>query len=276
MEGWDQVPEYEFDDTSYKNRVYMGYEKGDTASDLIYGPNIKDWPEMSPLTENVLLKVCSKIMDPVTTTDELIPSGETSSYRSNPLGLAEFTLSRRDPGYVGRAKEMGRLEIIRRTEGAEAEIKAEPDLETLFAAIRTISGNETVTAEETEIGSVVYAVKPGDGSAREQAASCQRVLGGLANICKEYATKRYRSNVINWGMLPFQLKEEPDFEVGDYIYVPGIRAALDGDLKEIRAYVLGTAGIEPVRELMFYMADMTAEEREIVKAGCLINYNRNR
>ena len=276
MEGWDQVPEYEFDDTSYKNRVYMGYEKGDTASDLIYGPNIKDWPEMSPLTENVLLKVCSKIMDPVTTTDELIPSGETSSYRSNPLGLAEFTLSRRDPGYVGRAKEMGRLEIIRRTEGAEAEIKAEPDLETLFAAIRTISGNETVTAEETEIGSVVYAVKPGDGSAREQAASCQRVLGGLANICKEYATKRYRSNVINWGMLPFQLKEEPDFEVGDYIYVPGIRAALDGDLKEIRAYVLGTAGIEPVRELMLYMADMTAEEREIVKAGCLINYNRNR
>ena len=276
MEGWDQVPEYEFNDTSYKNRVYMGYEKGDTASDLIYGPNIKDWPEMSPLTENVLLKVCSKIMDPVTTTDELIPSGETSSYRSNPLGLAEFTLSRRDPGYVGRAKEMGRLEIIRRTEGAEAEIKAEPDLETLFAAIRTISGNETVTAEETEIGSMVYAVKPGDGSAREQAASCQRVLGGLANICKEYATKRYRSNVINWGMLPFQMKEEPDFEVGDYIYVPGIRAALDGDLKEIRAYVLGTAGIEPVRELMLYMADMTAEEREIVKAGCLINYNRNR
>ncbi len=276
MEGWDQVPEYEFDDTSYKNRVYMGYEKGDTASDLIYGPNIKDWPEMSPLTENVLLKVCSKIMDPVTTTDELIPSGETSSYRSNPLGLAEFTLSRRDPGYVGRAKEMGRLEIIRRTEGAEAEIKAEPDLETLFAAIRTISGNETVTAEETEIGSMVYVVKPGDGSAREQAASCQRVLGGLANICKEYATKRYRSNVINWGMLPFQMKEEPDFEVGDYIYVPGIRAALDGDLKEIRAYVLGTAGIEPVRELMLYMADMTAEEREIVKAGCLINYNRNR
>ena len=276
MEGWDQVPEYEFDDTSYKNRVYMGYEKGDTASDLIYGPNIKDWPEMSPLTENVLLKVCSMIMDPVTTTDELIPSGETSSYRSNPLGLAEFTLSRRDPGYVGRAKEMGRLEIIRRTEGAEAEIKAEPDLETLFAAIRTISGNETVTAEETEIGSMVYVVKPGDGSAREQAASCQRVLGGLANICKEYATKRYRSNVINWGMLPFQMKEEPDFEVGDYIYVPGIRAALDGDLKEIRAYVLGTAGIEPVRELMLYMADMTAEEREIVKAGCLINYNRNR
>ena len=123
---------------------------------------------------------------------------------------------------------------------------------------------------------MVYAVKPGDGSAREQAASCQRVLGGLANICKEYATKRYRSNVINWGMLPFQMKEEPDFEVGDYIYVPGIRAALDGDLKEIRAYVLGTAGIEPVRELMLYMADMTAEEREIVKAGCLINYNRNR
>ena len=273
---WGEVPEYDFDPAVYERRVYQGYKAADETEELVYGPNIKDWPEMSPLTDNILLRVCSKIMDEVTTTDELIPSGETSSYRSNPLGLAEFTLSRRDPGYVGRAKEMGRLEIIRRTEGAEAEIKAEPDLETLFAAIRTISGNETVTAEETEIGSVVYAVKPGDGSAREQAASCQRVLGGLANICKEYATKRYRSNVINWGMLPFQLKEEPDFEVGDYIYVPGIRAALDGDLKEIRAYVLGTAGIEPVRELMLYMADMTAEEREIVKAGYLINYNRNR
>ena len=276
MDGWDQVPEYEYDDTSYRNRVYTGFGAGDASADLVYGPNIKDWPEMSPLTDNILLKVCSKILDPVTTTDELIPSGETSSYRSNPLGLAEFTLSRRDPEYVGRAKEAGVLETARRTRGTGAQLEAEPALEGIFAAIRTISGNEMVKMDDTELGSMVYAVKPGDGSAREQAASCQRVLGGLANICKEYATKRYRSNVINWGMLPFQMEEEPDFEVGDYIYVPGIKAALEGDLKEIPAYVLGKDGTAPIKEIRLYMADMTAEERQIVKAGCLINYNRNR
>ncbi len=266
-----QVPEYHFDDTVYKNRVFQGYQAGDKGKELIYGPNIKDWPEMCALTDNILLKVCSKIMDAVTTTDELIPSGETSSYRSNPLGLAEFTLSRRDPEYVGRSKEVDKIEKARQAGTCPCE--AEPKLKAVFDKIRTIPGNENVKAEETELGSMVYAVKPGDGSAREQAASCQRVIGGLANICKEYATKRYRSNVMNWGMIPFQMAEEPEaFEVGSYIYVPGIRKALDGDLKQIKAYVIG----EQVKELNLYIADMTEDERKIVKAGCLINYNRNR
>ena len=272
LDCWGNIPEYEFDDSSYKNRVYFGYEKAETEKELIYGPNIKDWPEMSPLTDNILLKVCSKIMDPVTTTDELIPSGETSSFRSNPLGLAEFTLSRRDPEYVGRTKVVDQLEKARVNEGEEAETGLAPELKGVFETIRTIPGNEDVKASETEIGSMVYAVKPGDGSAREQAASCQRVIGGLANICKEYATKRYRSNVMNWGMIPFQMEADPEFEVGDYIYVPEIRKALEGDMKHIKAYVIG----DTVKELDLYVADMTAEEREIVKAGCLINYNRNR
>ena len=258
------VPEYTFDDSSYKSRVYQGFGKGDAEDELIYGPNIKDWPEMKPLAGNVLLKVCSKIMDPVTTTDELIPSGETSSYRSNPLGLAEFTLSRRDPEYVRRAKE------------AAGET---PDgLEEIFRRIGKITPD--VKNDEIEMGSMIYCVKPGDGSAREQAASCQRVLGGLANICSEYATKRYRSNVMNWGMLPLQMKAEPDFKTGDYIYIPGIREALDGDMKDIRAYVL--SGNEEadngagMKEINLYIADMTEDEKKIVKAGCLINYNRNR
>ena len=272
LDCWGNIPKYEFDDSSYKNRVYFGYEKAETEKELIYGPNIKDWPEMSPLTDNILLKVCSKIMDPVTTTDELIPSGETSSFRSNPLGLAEFTLSRRDPEYVGRTKVVDQLEKARVNEGEEAETGLAPELKGVFETIRTIPGSEDVKAGETEIGSMVYAVKPGDGSAREQAASCQRVIGGLANICKEYATKRYRSNVMNWGMIPFQMEADPEFEVGDYIYVPGIRKALEGDMKHIKAYVIG----DTVKELDLYVADMTAEEREIVKAGCLINYNRNR
>ena len=277
MDCWGNVPEYGFDDISYKNRVYMGYGNGDANKNLIYGPNIKDWPEMSPLADNILLKVCSKIMDPVTTTDELIPSGETSSYRSNPLGLAEFTLSRRDPGYVGRTKEVDQLEKARVREGADRELELEPRLKNIFKAINQIEGNEQVTAKDTEIGSMIYAVKPGDGSAREQAASCQRVIGGLANICKEFATKRYRSNVMNWGMVPFQMEADPEFEVGDYIYVPGIRAALDGDLKNIKAYVLGDGETQvPAKTLDLYITDMTAEEREIVKAGCLINYNRGR
>ena len=182
LDCWGNIPEYEFDDTSYKNRVYFGYDKAETEKELIYGPNIKDWPEMSPLTDNILLKVCSKIMDPVTTTDELIPSGETSSFRSNPLGLAEFTLSRRDPEYVGRTKVVDQLEKARVNEGEEAETGLAPELKGVFETIRTIPGNENVKAGETEIGSMIYAVKPGDGSAREQAASCQRVIGGLANI----------------------------------------------------------------------------------------------
>lgn len=266
-----QVPEYRFDDSAYRARVYQGYQKEDENASLVYGPNIKDWPEMSPLADNILLKVCSKIMDPVTTTDELIPSGETSSYRSNPLGLAEFALSRRDPEYVGRSKEADRIEKARRA--GQCPCEAEPKLQQVFDKIRTIAGQENVKASETEVGSMIYAVRPGDGSAREQAASCQRVLGGLANICEEYATKRYRSNVMNWGMIPFQMKEKPDaFEVGSYIYVPGIRDALSGDGKNITAYVID----EEIKELHLYLSDMTPEEKEIVKAGCLINYNRNR
>ena len=267
---WDDVPAYEFDHTAYDTRVYQGFGKGDESQSLIYGPNIKDWPDMSALSDNILLKVCSRIMDPVTTTDELIPSGETSSYRSNPLGLAEFTLSRRDPEYVGRTKEVDKLEKAR--VNGQDPCGLAPELTAIFDQIRQIPGQEDVKVMDTEIGSVVYAVKPGDGSAREQAASCQRVIGGLANITKEYATKRYRSNVMNWGMLPFQMDAEPEFEVGDYIYVPGIRSILDGDLKDIKAYVLG----DPVKEITLYIADMTPEEREIVKAGCLINFNRNR
>lgn len=277
MDGWDKIPDYEYDGISYENRVYMGYGKGQKDKELVYGPNIKDWPEMSPLADNILLKVCSKIMDPVTTTDELIPSGETSSYRSNPLGLAEFTLSRRDPEYVGRAKAVDALEKARVCQGAEKELEMAPELKGIFEVINKIQGSDKVTIQDTEIGSLVYAVKPGDGSAREQAASCQRVIGGLANICKEYATKRYRSNVMNWGMLPFQMEAEPEFEVGDYIYIPGIKAALDGDLKNMKAYVLGDGSGEcKVKELDLYIADMTEEERAIVKAGSLINYNRSR
>lgn len=264
------VPEYKFTDSVYKHRIYQGFGKGDDHAELVYGPNIKDWPEMSPLTDNILLKVCSKIMDAVTTTDELIPSGETSSYRSNPLGLAEFTLSRRDPQYVGRSKTVNEAEKAR-IAGKEPENVC-PELGSIFEKIRTIPGNEQVKETDTEIGSVIYAVRPGDGSAREQAASCQRVLGGLANICREYATKRYRSNVINWGMLPFQMEAEPEFEVGDYIYIPDVRAALMGDGKQIRAYVIGSE----IREIHLYMEDMTPEERQIIEAGSLINYNRNR
>ena len=268
---WGQVPEYSFDDTVYRNRVYYGFEKRDGAKDLVYGPNIKDWPEMSPLTDNILLRVCSKIMDSVTTTDELIPSGETSSYRSNPLGLAEFTLSRRDPEYVGRSKEVDKIEKAR--VGIGNVLEAGPELAKVYEVIRTIPGQEKIKESETEVGSMVYAVKPGDGSAREQAASCQRVIGGLANITKEYATKRYRSNVMNWGMIPFQMKEEPAFDVGDHIFVPDIRAALDGSLQDIKAYVIREDKAEAIS---LYIADMTPEEREIVKAGCLINYNRNK
>lgn len=270
LDCWGDVPEYSFDKTVYDKRVYYGYEKGDENKSLVYGPNIKDWPKMSPLTDNILLKVCSKILDPVTTTDELIPSGETSSFRSNPLGLAEFTLSRRDPEYVGCSKEVDKLEKARVAN--ENVFEAEPALKEVFEQITKLPGQADVKAEETEIGSMIYAVKPGDGSAREQAASCQRVIGGLANITKEYATKRYRSNVMNWGMLPFQMKGEPEFEVGDYIYIPGIKAALDGDMKDIKAYVIG----KETKELSLYIADMTDDEKKIVKAGCLINYNRNK
>ena len=269
-----KVPAYEFDPSSYERRVYQGFGKAQPEVPLIYGPNIKDWPAMSALTENIMLRVCSKIMDPVTTTDELIPSGETSSYRSNPLGLAEFTLSRRDPEYVERSKQVNVLEQARKA--GTSPLEADRSLESAFKALAAYLNQPELNVGETEIGSMIYAVKPGDGSAREQAASCQRVLGGLANIAKEYATKRYRSNVMNWGMLPFLLDAEPDFEVGDFIYVPGIRIALDGDMNHIPAYVVKNKVGNPIYEIELHIADMTPEEREIVKAGCLINYNRNK
>lgn len=259
-----EVPEYHYDDSAYRSKVYKGFKNEDKDEELILGPNIKDWPEMPALTDNILLKVCSKIMDPVTTTDELIPSGETSSYRSNPLGLAEFTLSRRDPEYVGRSKEVRELELARKDKSLEVD----GELEKVFEKISNKFVD--VKAEETEIGSMIYAIKPGDGSAREQAASCQRVLGGLANICEEYATKRYRSNVINWGMIPFQMKEAPEFEVGDYIFVPNIREAINGDLNDIKAYVVG----DELKEISLYISPLTDLEREIIKEGCLINFKR--
>ncbi len=267
-ETWDEKCEYRFDSAPYKKRVYWGFGKEDLDAALVEGPNIKPWPAMEPLAQDILLKVCSKIMDPVTTTDELIPSGETSSYRSNPLGLAEFTLSRRDPEYVGRSKAVDAVE--KRRVAGEDLAEADPALAGVFGALAA-AGVEA-DSKATEYGSMVYAVKPGDGSAREQAASCQRVIGGLANIVSEYATKRYRSNVMNWGMVPFQMEAEPNFEVGDYVFVPGIRAALDGDLKSIAAYVVRADG--SVEQIELYIADMTAEERAIVKAGCLINYNK--
>lgn len=261
-----EVPPYEYDDSAYASRVYQGFGKGDSKAELIYGPNIKDWPAMEPLADNILLKVCSKIMDAVTTTDELIPSGETSSYRSNPLGLAEFTLSRRDPDYVNRSKAVDQAERVRMEGNCPASVDG--NLKGIFQKLQEKFADASM--KTTEIGSMIYCIKPGDGSAREQAASCQRVLGGLANICQEYATKRYRSNVINWGMVPFQMKAEPEFTVGDYIYVPHILEALDGDMKDIKAYIVG----DTVKEITLYIADMTPEEKQIVKAGCLINFNR--
>ena len=259
-----EVPEYNYDDSSYRARIYNGFGKAEPEGKLIYGPNIKDWPEQEALAQNILLRVCSKIMDKVTTTDELIPSGETSSYRSNPLGLAEFTLSRRDPGYVQRAKDVRALEKAR----LAGEAQSDEALKNALGKVKNILPD--VDEKAIEIGSVIYCVKPGDGSAREQAASCQRVLGGLANICSEYATKRYRSNVMNWGMLPFQMKNEPAFEIGDYILVPNILDAMDGDMQSIKAYVLG----DEVKEIELYIAPMTEDEKKIVKAGCLINFNR--
>ena len=259
-----EVPEYNYDDSSYRARIYNGFGKAEPEDKLIYGPNIKDWPEQEALTQNILLRVCSKIMDKVTTTDELIPSGETSSYRSHPLGLAEFTLSRRDPGYVQRAKDVRALEKAR----LAGEAQSDEALKNALGKVKNILPD--VDEKTIEIGSVIYCVKPGDGSAREQAASCQRVLGGLANICSEYATKRYRSNVMNWGMLPFQMKNEPAFEIGDYILVPNVLDAMDGDMQSIKAYVLG----DEVKEIELYIAPMTDDEKKIVKAGCLINFNR--
>ena len=256
------VPEYQYDASSYDTRVYQGFGKGDYDALLKFGPNIKDWPEIAPLGDNLLLKVASYITDPVTTTDELIPSGETSSYRSNPLGLAEFTLSRKDPEYVGRAKAVQAEEAARRAGAGDA---------ALLAKVNAVPGCEQLSWNDIQIASTIFAVKPGDGSAREQAASCQRVLGAGANIVTEYATKRYRSNLINWGMLPLQLAGATPFGLGDYVLIPNVREALKGDLQNIKAYVLG----DTVKEFELYMAPLTTDERQILADGCLINFYKH-
>lgn len=257
-------PKYYFDKSIYENRVYDGVGKADPSVEIKFGPNIVDWPKMSALTDNLLLKVVSVINDPVTTTDELIPSGETSSYRSNPLGLAEFTLSRKDPAYVGRAKEIQKAEKARIAN--ESPIDAVNELGPIFTSIKEVFTN--VNNKNTGIGSTIYAVKPGDGSAREQAASCQKVLGGWANIAKEYATKRYRSNLINWGMLPFVLKEEICFDNGDYLFVPNIIEAIKERKTSIKAYVVNKS----MKEFELELGELTDDEREIILKGCLINY----
>ncbi len=258
-------PKYFFDKSIYDNRVYNGVGKADPSVEIKFGPNIVDWPEMFPLTEHVLLKAVSMIHDPVTTTDELIPSGETSSYRSNPLGLAEFTLSRKDPAYVGKAKEVQKAEKARLA--GEDIYAADPELKAVYEAI---CGKFDIVPEETEIGSVIFAVKPGDGSAREQAASCQRVLGGMANIAREYATKRYRSNLINWGMLPFLFDGELPFDKDDYIFVKDIRQAIVNKQDTIKAYVANKG----MKEMELHLGALTDDERSIILKGCLINYNK--
>ena len=258
-------PKYFFDKKIYENRVYNGVGKADPSVEIKFGPNIVDWPEMFPLTDNVLLKTVSMIHDPVTTTDELIPSGETSSYRSNPLGLAEFTLSRKDPAYVGKAKEVQKAEKARLA--GEDIYAVDPQLKDVY---ETIQKSFDVKPEETEIGSVIFAVKPGDGSAREQAASCQRVLGGMANIAREYATKRYRSNLINWGMLPFFFDGDLPFDKDDYILVKDVKDAIANKKDSVKAYVVNKG----MKEMEFKLGRLTDDEREIILKGCLINYNK--
>ena len=258
-------PKYFFDKTIYDNRVYNGVGKADPSVEIKFGPGIVDWPSMVPLTEDIMLRVVSEIHDPVTTTDELIPSGETSSYRSNPLGLAEFTLSRKDPAYVGRAKQVRAAEEIRRT-GA-CPMKEDEEISAAFRVVK--AAYPDLKARATEIGSTIYAVKPGDGSAREQAASCQRVLGGLANIAKEYATKRYRSNLINWGMIPFIFEEEElPFHNLDFIFIPGIRTAIINKATKVKAYVVR----DTLEEFELQIKEMTDDERQIILDGCLINF----
>ncbi len=259
-------PKYFFDSAIYENRVYNGWGNAKPETEVKFGPNIKDWPKMSALTDNLVLKVVSEIHDPVTTTDELIPSGETSSFRSNPLGLAEFTLSRKDPAYVGRAKEVQAAEKAR--VAGEDIFAALPEVEDVF---KTINETFTVAPQDTQIGSTIFAVKPGDGSAREQAASCQKVLGGFANIANEYATKRYRSNLINWGMLPFLYQGELPFENGDYLFIKDIRKAIEEKNDTIKAYVVNKG----MKEFELHLGNLTDDERDIIEKGCLINYYRS-
>ena len=259
---------YFFDKTIYDNRVFDSKGIADPGVEIQFGPNIKDWPEMAALPENLIVKVVSEIHDPVTTTDELIPSGETSSYRSNPLGLAEFTLSRKDPAYVGRAKEIQKAQ--KAIQEGKCPVEALPEMKPVMDVIKKDYPN--VSKENLGVGSTIFAVKPGDGSAREQAASCQKVLGGWANIANEYATKRYRSNLINWGMLPFLIKEgELPFANGDYLFFPQIRKAVEEKDDVIRGYVVGAEGL---KEFEVALGELTDDEREIILKGCLINYNR--
>ena len=265
---------YHFDANIYKNRVFDSKGVADPSVEIHFGPNIKDWPAMVALTDNLVLKVVSEIHDPVTTTDELIPSGETSSYRSNPLGLAEFALSRKDPAYVGRAKEVQKAEKAREALVAGTSdvhpCKELPEIKAVMSTIKAVFPD--LTHDKFGIGSTIFAVKPGDGSAREQAASCQKVLGGWANIANEYATKRYRSNLINWGMLPFIIDEgELPFRNLDYIFIPEIRQAVIDKRSEIKAYVVKEDGL---KEFTLKLGELTDEEREIILKGCLINYNR--
>ena len=262
-------PKYFFDKTIYENRVFDSKGVADPNEELKFGPNIKDWPAMSALTDNLVLKVVSEIHDPVTTTDELIPSGETSSYRSNPLALAEFALSRKDPEYVGRAKEVQKAEKARIA--GEKPTEALPELAPVIETIK--AKYPDLNRENFGIGSTIFAVKPGDGSAREQAASCQKVLGGWANIANEYATKRYRSNLINWGMLPFLIPEgDLPFANGDYLFVPNVRKAIEDKLTDIEAYVVKDGELKP---FTLKMGDLTEDERTIILKGCLINYYRD-
>ena len=262
-------PKYHFDKTIYENRVFDSKGVADPEQEIQFGPNIKDWPNMVALPEHLLLKVVSEIHDPVTTTDELIPSGETSSFRSNPLGLAEFALSRKDPMYVGRAKEVQKAEIARE-EGKDI-YEALPEVAPIMEALKK-GYSESLDEKQIGIGSTIFAVKPGDGSAREQAASCQKVLGGWANIANEYATKRYRSNLINWGMLPFIIeKGDLPFENGDYIFIPNIAQAVKFKALSMRAFVVN----KDMKEFNFNLGDLTDDERQIILDGCLINYYRN-
>ena len=259
---------YFFDKTIYDNRVFDSKGIADPGVEIQFGPNIKDWPEMAALPENLIVKVVSEIHDPITTTDELIPSGETSSYRSNPLGLAEFTLSRKDPAYVGRAKEVQKAQ--KAIQEGKCPVEALPEMKPVMDVIKKDYPN--VSKENLGVGSTIFAVKPGDGSAREQAASCQKVLGGWANIANEYATKRYRSNLINWGMLPFLIKEgELPFANGDYLFFPQIRKAVEEKDDVIQGYGVGAEGL---KEFEVALGELTDDEREIILKGCLINYNR--
>ena len=260
-------PKYFFDKQIYENRVFDSKGVADPDVEIHFGPNIKDWPAMSALPQYMILKVVSEIHDPVTTTDELIPSGETSSYRSNPLGLAEFTLSRKDPEYVGKAKAIQLAQ--KAVEAGNCPAEAVPELKPVFKAIHKVYPE--VDKTNVGVGSTIFAVKPGDGSAREQAASCQKVLGGWANIANSYATKRYRSNLINWGMLPFLIDEgELPFTNGDYIFLPDIADAVKNKASEVKAYVVK----EELKEFTLKLGEMTDDEREIILKGCLINYNR--